>query len=259
MPVLASTDKVTPRSVIVRNRPVLEEKFTTGSYPITRRASRPRPPLADDELVSEWKRGDVEEEDEEMLPAPRHKSAPAVRAIPGTSQKRASMAAQNATSQRPLHRRAHPLLYLGLGMLAMLALWTLLSAGLNWWTDAMNYLHYGYPRTFQTDAVVGHADSTSNPSHFLAINLHGRIEIIEFPGGDSSHARIYLGPQLFGTNADKAPVTLQFADINGDRKPDMLVFFQSSWIVFINNQHTFSAPTQQEQQDAARYLSAHGQ
>ena len=259
MPVLASTDKVAPRSVIVRNKPVLEEKFTTGSHPITRRASRPRPPLADDELVSEWKRGDVEEEGEETLPVPPRKSAPTVRAIPGTPQKRAGRAIQNATPQRPLRRRAHPLLYLGLGMLAMLALWTLLSAGLNWWTDAMNYLHYGYPRTFQMDPVVGHADSVSNPSHFLAINLHGKIEIIEFPGGDSSHARIYLGPQLFGSDADKAPVTLQFADVNGDHKPDMLIFFQSSWIVFINNQNTFSPPTQQEQQDAAHYLAAHGE
>jgi hypothetical protein len=144
-------------------------------------------------------------------------------------------------------------------MLGMLVLWTLLTAGLGWWNDTMDYLHYGYPRTFQTDAVVGHNDSASKQSHFIALNFHGRIEIIEFPGGDGSHARIYLGPQLFGPDADKAPVTLQFVDINGDNKADMLVFFQSSWIIFINDQGTFRPPTAEEQQDAARYLAAQKQ
>ncbi len=34
-----------------------------------------------------------------------------------------------------------------------------------------------YPRTFQVDAVVGHNDSATNPSHFIAMNLNGRIEM----------------------------------------------------------------------------------
>lgn len=255
MPVLASTDKVAPRSV-VRHRPFDGEKITSP-HPITRRASLPRPQTADDEIVNEWKRADVDAFGD--APMPQRKTAQPTRRVSGQAPKSAGTSARTTKPQRIPRFRAHPLLFLGMGMLAMLVLWTLLTAGLNWWNDAMNYLHYGYPRTSQSDAVVGHADSASNPSHFLAINLHGKIEIIEFPGGDSSHARIYLGPQLFGPGADKAPITLQFADVNGDHKPDMLVFFQSSWIAFINDQNTFRPPTQQEQQDAARYMAAHGQ
>jgi hypothetical protein len=259
MPVLESTDKVAPRSAL-RHRPFAEESkrsvVTTAAHPIAQRASRGRPQLADDEMVSEWKRGDVQEPDSTPV-APR-KTNPQARRATGNTPRPVGMPART-TAPRVPHLRAHPLLLLGLGMLAMLVLWTLLTAGLNWWNDSMDYLHYGYPRTSQIDSVVGHSDSAGTPSHFIATNLHGKIEIIEFPGGDGSHARIYLGPQLFGPDADKAPVTLQFADINGDHKPDMLVFFQSSWIVFINDQGSFRPPTQQEQQDAARYLAAHGQ
>lgn len=260
MPVLESTDKVAPRSV-VRHRPLDEANkrsiVTTAAHPVTQRASRVRPQPADDDLISEWKRGDVEEATH--TPLPQRKTNPPVRRAPSLANKPAAVPARKTTAAAtPTHRRlrAHPLLFLGLGMLAMLVLWTLLTAGLNWWSNMMDYLHYGYPRTTQIDAIVGHNDSASNPSHFIATNLHGKIEIIEFPGGDASHARIYTGPQLFGSDADKAPVNLKFVDVNGDHQPDMLVFFQSSWIVFINAQGNFRPPTEQEHQAAARYVTA---
>ena len=258
MPALESTDRVAPRSV-VRHRPIDEASkrtmVTTAARPMTQRASRVRPQVADDDLISEWKRGD----EEDPAPVPQRKTNPPVRRVPGNLQKRPGTSTYTTEAQSRPHLRAHPLLFLGLGMLAMLVLWTLLTAGVNWWNNTMDSLRYGYPRTFQVDAVVGHSDSASNPSHYLAINLHGKVEIIEFPGGDASHARIYLGPQLFGPDADKTPVTLKFVDINGDRQPDMLVFFQSSWIVFINNQSGFRPPTEQEHAQAARYIAAHGQ
>jgi hypothetical protein len=144
-------------------------------------------------------------------------------------------------------------------MFLMLGLWLCLTAGINWWSDTMATIQFGYPRTFQTDAVVGHSDSSANPSHFLAINLHGRIEVIEFPGGDGTKARIFLGPQLLGSGADKTIVTLKFADINGDHQPDMLIFFQGTWSVMINDQGTFRSPTDQEKQQATQYIATHGQ
>jgi len=119
-------------------------------------------------------------------------------------------------------RRLHPLLYLGLGMIAMLALLLLLSLAVSWWNTTIDDLYYGRPRTFQIDAYVGH-DEVGAPSHFIALNYNGRVEVIEFPGGDASHARIYLGPQLYGARADLVPVTLSFVDVSGHHQPDMLV------------------------------------
>ena len=107
------------------------------------------------------------------------------------------------------------------------------------WPD----LHYGYPRTFQVDAVVGHGDNVAHPSHFLALNLQGRIEIIELPGGDAAHARIFVGPHLYGQNADLVPITLQFVDTRHNHHPDMLVVFEGTQLVFRNAQGTFE-PTE---------------
>src|SRR5712692_10656797 len=126
----------------------------------------------------------------------------------------------------PPKRRVHWVLILWIGMLSMLAFYLLWNWGTTWWTDHQLYATYGFPRTYQTDQVVGHADSTDHPSHFIALNLNGHIEVIEFPGGDGSHARIYIGPQLFGDNAILTPVTLSFKDVNGDGKPDLLLHVQ---------------------------------
>ncbi|HEY0753715.1 MAG TPA: hypothetical protein VGD98_07125 [Ktedonobacteraceae bacterium] len=264
MPVLESTDGGTPRSVlryrmlddINKQRSVV----TTAAHPLVQRASRARPRPADDDLISEWKRGDVEEQEEiereERITNPPRKTSQPVR---HSSDEVAPVVATRASLHTLARPRLHPLLLLGLGMLSIFVLWTLLAAGIGWWNGTMDTLHYGNPRTFQVDEVVGHNDSLSKPSHFIALNLHGHIEIIEFPGGDGAQARVYLGPQLFGTGADKAPVTLKFVDVNGDRRLDMLAFFQSSWIVLINDPRAFRAPTSDEQQGAVRYLAAHPQ
>ncbi len=135
--------------------------------------------------------------------------------------------------------RFHWLFFVGLSMIVMLLGWVLLSTLFNWWQVWQDDLHYGRPRTFQIEAVVGHNDSEANPSHFVAINLHRQVEIIEFPGGDSSKAKIYVGPILIGEGQDLAAVTLSFKDVNGDGKPDMIVNVQNSRFVFINDNGSF--------------------
>src|SRR2546422_5083199 len=39
---------------------------------------------------------------------------------------------------------------------------------------------------------------SANPSHFIFLNLNRHVVIVELPGGDSPHSRIYNGPTLFG-------------------------------------------------------------
>ena len=155
--------------------------------------------------------------------------------------------------------RAHPLLLLGLGMILMLVLWMLLTLVVSWWNTTWDDLHYGRPRTFQIDAVVGQNDSLANPSHFIALNLNGRIEVIDFPGGDASKARIYLGPQLYGNGQDLLPVILSFVDVNGNHHPDMIIHFQDTNIVYINDQGGFRPANASEIQAVEQYLKQHGQ
>jgi hypothetical protein len=144
-----------------------------------------------------------------------------------------------AFSLQPGGRRPHWLLLAGLLMLVMLVGWVLLSALAGWWQVTLDDWQYGRPRTFQIDAVVGHNDSSTNKSHFIALNLNRHVEIIEFPGGDPSKARIYVGPVLVGPGQDLAPVTLDFRDVNGDGKPDMIGTVEDSHFVYINENGTF--------------------
>ncbi len=147
---------------------------------------------------------------------------------------------QRAVSEElPSQSRAHWMLIFGIGMIAMLALWVLGSILVNWWSVTQDDWHYGRPRTYQMDAVVGHNDSPANPSHFLAINLNRHVVIIELPGGDPSQAKIYTGPTLLGNGQDLAPVTLSFKDVNGDGKLDMLVHIQDQTVVMLNDGEQF--------------------
>lgn len=132
------------------------------------------------------------------------------------------------------HRR-FPLVAILLGMVVMALLAVSLSSLTSWWRIHQDDMQYGRPRTFQLDAVVGHNDSVATPTHFIFINLNRHIDIIELPGGDTAHARIYPGPVLFGDGQDLTPVTAEIRDVNGDGKPDIIVHIQDQQLVFIND------------------------
>ena len=248
--ILASSEKITPKSVL-RHRPIgngtnklpigKHSIVTSATTPAVQRASRPR--LTENHAdITEWKRVDSSDKGKDIQPntpkdlpkRPPVASRPTVaRPLPTTPHPKLVLRKSKVVQQ------THPLLYLGVGMIAMLLLWTLLTSVFGWFATTLDDIRYGRPRTFQTDQFVGHNEQTGTPSHFIAINLNRHIEIIELPGGDATHAKIYLGPQLYTASDDLVPVTLTFVDVNGDHKPDMLVNFQGSRIVFINDQGGF--------------------
>ena len=129
---------------------------------------------------------------------------------------------QPAPAQARQHVHPHWLVYVGglfmigiIGWLAITILGSLWQSKLDDWT-------YGMPRTYQVDAVVGHNDSASNPSHFIAQNLRGQVIVVEYPGGDVSKARSYSITTLPG-NDTYPPVRLAFQSVNHDGKLDLLV------------------------------------
>ena len=90
-----------------------------------------------------------------------------------------------------------------------------------------NNMAYGATtRTSHLEAVVGDHDSAAAPTHFMAVNLHGTINVIEFPGSDVTHAKVYPGPHLLWSNADKAVVTLEVKNGAGNQRPDIVVHIQ---------------------------------
>lgn len=137
--------------------------------------------------------------------------------------------------------RFHWLVFVGVAMFVMILGWIAFNALSNWWQVTQDDWHYGRPRTYQVDAVVGHNDSAATPSHFIAENLNRHIVIIEIPGGDTSKAKMYSGPTLIGSGQDLTPVTLTFKDVNGDGKLDMIVNVQDTHFVFLNQNGQFVA------------------
>ncbi|GCE22455.1 hypothetical protein [Dictyobacter kobayashii] len=138
----------------------------------------------------------------------------------------------------PLHSPTPLATFVGAGMCLMFVLILLGQATVGWIGVTLDDIHYGRPRTFQTDAYVGH-EQTGQPSHFVAFNNKGRIEIIELPGNDPTRSRIFLGPQLTGANANLVPVTLSFSDPQHTRYPDMLVQLPQTTLRFHNTHTTF--------------------
>src|SRR5437667_9228372 len=141
MPVLSSTDSIAPRSVL-RHRPIAEDGkhpgkrsvVTAATTPAIKRASRLRAHTEDAHSadahdanieVDEWQR--VTDDDDSLpntqpprTPIRRASATTPSRPLPKTPRPRATVMASMTK------RQAHPLLYLGIGMLGMLALWVVL-------------------------------------------------------------------------------------------------------------------------------------
>lgn len=145
----------------------------------------------------------------------------------------------SSTPAAGARRKRAPWFALTLGMLLTLGLVIGFNAFGSWWQLYQEDATYGMPRTYQTNAVVGHQDSASKPSHFIFMNMNSHVVVIEFPGGDATHAIVYTGPTLFGSGGDLIPVTGDFRDVNGDGRPDMLIHVQDQTIVFLNDGSKF--------------------
>jgi hypothetical protein len=129
------------------------------------------------------------------------------------------------------------LFFVCVGLICGLAVLLIGSMIVRFVNDKYTDYKYGYPRTWQADAVVGHGDSPSNPSHFIIINKDGVPVIIEFAGGDPAKTRVVRGPQTLN---DKCPYELGFKDANGDGKLDMIVLDQcGGFSVIINDGSKF--------------------
>src|SRR6266480_6997529 len=145
-------------------------------------------------------------------------------------------------AQNVEQKRVHWLLYVGVGMIAALALWVTAATLLAWGTEKYNDIIYGNPRIYQTDYFVGHNhDSQTHQSHFIALNLHGQVIIVELPAGDPTKSIDYIGPALIAVGDEKIPVTLSFSDVNNDHRVDMIVHIQDKEVHFCNNGTKFTA------------------
>ncbi len=139
-------------------------------------------------------------------------------------------------------RRVHPLVWVGLSLFTMVIGWIAFNALGAWIQAKQDDLTYGQMRHFEVNAVVGHSDSDTSPSHFTAENNNGSIFVIELPGGNTTKAKIYP-ITMIPNNDGNPPVRVSFQDVNHDGKPDMVVQIGDNQavltIVLYNNGQTF--------------------
>jgi len=194
-----------PRSIVRRDgrAPLQEPEEIRGpASTVPRRASRLRllkTPRETDEVDSEKKRNSSRPDPDD------HKEN------------------RRSPTRQPRQRNVHWLMLVGIGMTLAIVLCLLGALLWTWGLGIHDDWTYGKTRTYHLEAVVGDSDSPAHPTHFVAMNLHGQVDIIELPAGDVAHAKIYPGPHLPWTNADKAVVTLEVKAVNGDHRPDLVI------------------------------------
>lgn len=141
----------------------------------------------------------------------------------------------------PKQRGAQWMLLVGIVLAIMVLGWMALSALGGWWQAKQEDWTYGMPRTFQVDHFVGHADSPQHPNHFVAINLHGIIEVVEINTQVPKADHIYA---ITTASDSTTPVSITFADANHDGKVDLLVTIGDSnpYTVILLNTGSLFAP-----------------
>jgi hypothetical protein len=127
--------------------------------------------------------------------------------------------------------------------LALLALLVLVQNALQWAQRRLDDWRYGFPRTTSLDAFVGHGEEQGLPSHLRAVNLHGQVVVVEFPGGDVARTTVLAGPQLVGGDATYVAPKLAVRDLNDDGHVDLLLTLKGEMVVYLNQDGAFQPPS----------------
>lgn len=239
-------DEQPVRSATATPRPAPAYRVAGSNGPITRRAEIPAPLPAEPEMpIARPPRPQATRPNvppaaryaqSDMHPAYRQSQALAPRPRP---RPQVAMPVQNGSSLR--------MVFWGGGILAALvASYLLVSMALSFWQNWQDDLNYGRPRMSRLEASVGHNETATTKTLFIAQNIRGQLSIIEVPGGDASKTRVIIGPQLFGKDRDLVPVKLQVKDINSDGQPDLIATAQEQNLIYINENGNFRPINEQE-------------
>jgi hypothetical protein len=134
--------------------------------------------------------------------------------------------------------------WLCIAIIVMVVGWFLFSKVADWWTGVQDNFKYGTPfRTFQADQYMGMGDTPDHPDHFIALNLHGVIEVVQINPLDRKKDGVYV---LANVGEESTPASLTFRDTTGSGRVDVIVTIGDTTpytIILVNNGSTLT-PTQ---------------
>jgi hypothetical protein len=99
------------------------------------------------------------------------------------------------------------MIVVGLALIVMIVGWFVFSLVADWWTNTTEDWKYGNPRTYQTDQFVGQGDSPDHPDHFIVVNTHGQVIVIQLNPQHPELNHIY---GITTASDPKTPVSLLF-------------------------------------------------
>src|SRR6266852_5668359 len=98
-------------------------------------------------------------------------------------------------------------IWLCLGLIVMIGGWMAFNALSNWWQGVQDDWKYGNPRTYQTDQFVGQGDSPDHPDHFIVVNTHGQVIVVQI---NPQHPQLDHICGITTASDPKVPVSLNF-------------------------------------------------
>ena len=107
------------------------------------------------------------------------------------------------------HQRKHALVFVGLGMIAMLLIWMFGVLALVGWVNTVSDPRY-YTQTAHLDTVTVSTDVQGHQSQVRAfIDAQGHLDMLVLPVSDSSKAHVVIGPTLSSiSDPQKATITV---------------------------------------------------
>lgn len=142
-----------------------------------------------------------------------------------------------------------PLALVVVGLLVLVAVGLLVQAGMVWGQRQLDTMRYGFPRTAQISAYVGHGDERLGPTVIETRNINGQISVLVFPAGNANQVNVLDGPYLVGPDAPYEVARPMVQDMNGDTHVDLLVEVRGELVVYINERGTFRLMTVEERAD----------
>ncbi len=103
--------------------------------------------------------------------------------------------------------RATLVIWLCLVLIVMVGGWWLFSTVASWWQGVQDDWKYGSTRTYQTDQFVAQGDSPNHPDHFMVVNTHGQVIVVQINPQHPQLDHIY---DITTTSDPKVPVSLSF-------------------------------------------------
>jgi hypothetical protein len=117
-----------------------------------------------------------------------------------------------------------PLIVVGMLVVAVV-IFVFQAVVIPWWQSVTDQWQYGNSKISTLEVVVGHQDSKQHPTCILSFDLNGRVEVIEFPGGNAENANSYPGATIYGENKDHRIITVEPIHMRQNRI-DLLVHIE---------------------------------